>query len=300
MKYSKKWFSIFIWIGLVALLILVALVILSFIIPFSRNIKWIENTTIAYYNWYSWIEHWLYYINKIRTNLTTESWSTNISNGSWYKFNTFSSGTIIPQPWYWNSEFDKDYNIISISEPIQLEIGRNIIPDWSKVEFIFKVPNFDNDIATSEILSWNTTPIINWILSAQNDTLIASWSYINASDVKSSNCSTNCSIKLTENNFKNWFTIDWIWQTFSEFYWNNCRSSWSWCTLKMSVINDLVLTTWNQIPYLEYKINFGWYNVPDRYFRITSFWLSKWFQKKLDVRVSQQTVNTAFDFTVFQ
>lgn len=291
-KINKKWFAIMIAMVLVLLITLVVYVILSFIMPFARNIKWIENTTIAYYNWYKWIEYWLLHIKNRWNNLTTESWRTNISNGSWYKFNTFSSGSIIPQPWYWNSEFNKDYNIISLNEPIQLEIWNNMVSDWWNVNFYFKLP-------VSWTLSWNTIPIINWMLSAQNDTLIASWSYITVNDIKSYDCTSSCSIKLTDNNFKNWVTLDWIWQEFKDFYSSSCWTN-SWCTLKMSVVNDLILTNWNQIPYLEYKIDFDSYNVPDRYSRITSYWLSKWFQRKLEVKIPQTTVNSAFDFTVFQ
>ena len=69
----------------------------------------------------------------------------------------------------------------------------------------------------------------------------------------------------------------------------------------MSVINDLVLSSSAaKIPYLEYQITTFPSSVPDRYTRIESYGKSYGFQKKLDVRVPQQTVNQAFDFTVFQ
>lgn len=303
MKINKQWFSILIWMGIMILIILTAYVILSFIIPFSKNIKWIDNSSNAYYQSNAWIEKALMHTKtRLSTpwqSLITESWAI-VWTSVWYVFNTFSSWNTIPVDWYGNSEYSTWYNIISQTEPIQLQIWRkyhSITNLWNQnINFTFKVPNLDNNLSTIESFSWGLNyPVINWILSSENDTLYASWSYVKGNNIANSN-TTNSNWNITD---KEWLTLWWASATFRIFYQNNCSWTNSWCILKMGVLNDLFLTTGTKLPYLEYKITFPW-NIADRYTRVESYGKSYGFQKKLDVRVPQQTINQAFDFTVFQ
>jgi hypothetical protein len=285
---------------LVVLITITAFVILSYMVPFSRWIKWIENSTNAYYLAYAWIEKALYHV-KTRPFINSETWSVMPNTAIWYSYNTFSSWTQIPLPGSWNSEFDKDYNIISPAEPLQLEVWKWYqTNNWNSVSFLFRVPNLDNNSSTTETLSWGTLPVINWLLSSQNNTLIASGTYLKANDVKSSNVTSWVNIFSSTSAFRFWSTLSWSSVDFQTYYSNNCWPS-SWCTLKFSIINQLELTTnKTKIPYLEYKITWLSNNFPDRYTKIKSSWKSYWFQKNLEVRVPQQTVNQALDFTVFQ
>lgn len=285
MKKNNGWFSIVIWMALMILIVLSAYVILAYIIPFMKSVKGVENTSGAYYQAYGWIEEALYF-TKHRATLTSETGGLMLSN-PWYAFQTFSSGTSIPQTWYGNSEYSTGHNIISQTEPIQLEIGNGSITTWN-ISFDFQVPAFTGGTLT---LSGTNTPMINWILASENNTLYASGTWVTADNINTSNA--------WQINDKSGITLLWGQQDFQTFYTNNCWSN-SGCILKMSVINDLVLlSSAAKIPYLEYQISFP-SSVPDRYTRIESYGKSYGFQKKLDVRVPQQTVNQAFDFTVFQ
>ncbi len=274
---------------LTILIILSAYVLLAYMMPFMKWVKWIENTSWAYYQSYSWIEKALYFTNKERANLWTETSSVLLWwQVKWSTYRTFSSGWVIPQKWYGNSEYNKDFNIISQTEPLQLQVGNGSITDWGNFRFIFQVPE---DLRKSSLSLW-TGAIVNWMISSDNDTLISSGSYLTANDVNSTN-------KWDIQN-KTWVNLEGASSRFIDFYNSHCTSS---CILKMSVVNNLILTDTNktQIPYLEYKIEFWNASyLPDRYTRIESFWKAYDFQKKLDVRVPQQTVNQAFDFTVFQ
>lgn len=292
MRKNKDWFSILIGMWLTILIILSAYVILAYMMPFMKWIKWIENTSWAYYQSYSWIEKALYFTNKERANLRTETGSVLLLwQVKWSTYRTFSSGWVIPQALYGNSEYNKNFNIISQTEPLQLQVGNGFITDWGNFRFTFQVPE---DLKKSFSLSLWTGAIVNWMISSDNDTLISSGTYITASDVNSTS-------KWDIQN-KMWANLEWASSTFRNFYNAHCLNTNS-CILKMSVVNNLILTDTNttQIPYLEYKIEF-WNTsyLPDRYTRIESFWKAYDFQKKLDVRVPQQTVNQAFDFTVFQ
>lgn len=287
MKKNNGWFSIVIWMALMILIVLSAYVILAYIIPFMKSVKGVENTSGAYYQAYGWIEEALYH-TKTRWNLTTETGSFMPVTATWFSFQTFSSGTSIPQAWYGNSEYSSGHNMISQTEPIQLEIGNNVLnlSSWD-ISFDFQVPAFTGGALT---LSGTNTPMINWILASESDTLYASGTWVTTNIINTFNA---WQIKD-----KDGITLSWNTPDFQSFYANNCWTH-SGCILKMSVINDLFLTSGAKIPYLEYQISFP-SSVPDRYTRIESYGKSYGFQKKLDVRVPQQTVNQAFDFTVFQ
>jgi len=85
------------------------------------------------------------------------------------------------------------------------------------------------------------------------------------------------------------------------FYSSNC---WVWnkCTLKISIIDDLVDSWWTKVPYLEWQADFSWTTwwVALRYARLELEWKSYWFRRVLNVKIPQLTTIEAFDFTVFQ
>lgn len=298
MKVNNAWFSIILGMWLVILITLSAYVLLAYIVPFSKNVKWIENASNAYYQSYAWVEKALYHI-KTRSTINIDTGSVLPTTATGFNYTTFSSGFVIPQPWEWNSEYHSGYNIVSMSEPLQLEVWGKSTGladiDWSSahVNFVFKVPDFDNNIVTIETLSGGTTPVINWSLSTPDDTLYASGSYITAAQVNDSISTATWNIA-----FKDGFTLTGSSMQFQDFH-DLCNGVNSGCTLKMGIVSPLKLTNGTDIPYLEYKIDFD-VQFPDRYTRVKATGKSFGFQKELEVKIPQQTVNQALDFTVFQ
>ena len=291
MKNNKKAFSLVIAMWLVLITSLLAFTILEFIVPFSRDIKWIENSTKSYYQANNWIERWLYFFSKrsdsqSRTELT-RAYSVNID----YKFSTTSSGVVIPATWKWNSSFNKDWDTLSVSDPIQLLIWYAFISNLATLRIDFRVPDLNNDLILWETLDWTTTPMVNWQLISETDTL--------------NSLSTTV---FTADNINSWdMAFSWLngekvsdssTVSFATFFWtNNCNTN--KCILKISVIDDL--KTWSKtIPFLEWKITTWANSLPLRYSTVESIWKSNWFSKNLQIRVPQETVSEAFDFTVFQ
>lgn len=288
MKNNRKWFSLIIAMWLVMITSLLAYTMLEYIIPFSKNVKWIENSTNAFYKANDGIENWLFHISN-RSNLTTESGSTfNWPQST--KFETFSSWLTLPPEWKGNSE-NLDWNKIAPWEPIQLSIW-NWMLYWKvwQLRPIFRIPGWLTLSGTTDDL-----PYINWQLSSQTNSLNAnSWSLIKASDIDWN--MINPAINIRE-----WFDLNWNDVRFNAFYNNRyCWGTWSGCILKLSIINKLVTTDGKLLPYLERKIDLDDVVIPLRYSRIESAWKSYWFQKKLEAKVPQQTLSEAFDFTVFQ
>lgn len=295
MKKNKKAFSIIIAMGLVLVTSLLAFTMLEYMIPFSKNIKWIENSTKAYYQANNWIETWLYFFST-RSNLRAESWKSYTKSID-YKYNTISSWSVLPTSLYWNSEFDNNWNSINLTNPVQLSIWNWFITNILQFKVDFRVPNLDN-LPSAETLSWATLPIINWQISSSDMTLNSnSWSTIKANEVCASNLTCTTWINIYN---LSWEQIDWTTSTIQTFYSNYCSTWINECILKFSIINDLNTTSWVVIPYLEWKIRTSWENIPLRYSVIESEWKSTWFVKNLEVNVPQETVSEAFDFTVFQ
>lgn len=299
MKKNNKWFSLPLAMWLVIIISLLAYSILEYIIPFSRDMKWVENSSVAYYHANSWIEEWLYHIS-IRTDEKLEESKNYTNNNVGDKYNTFSSWTLLPPIWEWNSEYDKDWNVISSWNPIQLSIWNWYITWTDDIAIKFRIPDFNWDWDNNDLtLNWSSfppyLPIVNWQLSASNNTLNASWSIIRANNIDWT--------ELIINNFQ-WVDLNWSEtnnEIFSTFYSNNCNS-WNDCTLKFSVVNKLETDDIDPIiiPYLEWQLT-TWDNIiPLRYSKIESSWKSYWYKKDLEVKVPSQTVNEAFDFTVFQ
>jgi len=291
MKKNKKAFSLIIAIWLVLITSLLAFTILEFIIPFSRDIKGIENSTKSYYQANNWIERWLYFFSKRTDSQSrielTRDYSTNVD----YKFSTTSSGVVIPAIWKWNSSFNRDWDTLSVSDPIQLLIWYGFISNLATLRIDFRVPDLNNDLILWETLDWTTTPMVNWQLISETDTLNSLPTTV-----------------FTADNINGWIiTFSWLngkkvsdssTVSFATFFWtNNCNTN--KCILKISVINDLKSSS-KIIPFLEWKITTWTNSLPLRYSTVESVWKANWFSKNLQIRVPQETVSEAFDFTVFQ
>lgn len=296
MKNNKKAFSLVIAMFLMIITSLLALYLLEYIIPFSRNTKWMENWTKAYYEANKWIEEVLFSMKW--EDPYFETWITNPSSASWYYYSLTSTWNTIPLLWEWTSEIDDNYNKISVSNPVQLLMKWNI--DWDDVEFYFKVPHFDDSTTTPIVFSWWNNPIINWQLSSEIETLNSSWSQIQNSDVNNSTASWTDLHEISFDTNKKWFTLSWSELDMQNFY-DAYNCEFSWCILKLSIVNELSSNDNRKIPYLEYKIVFpGWTNIANYYSKISSYWKSTWYRKDLKLYIPQQTTIEAFDFTVFQ
>jgi len=310
MKNNKKWFSIIVAMWLVVLISLLALSILEYIVPFSRNVKWIENSVWSYYMATSAIENALWFVNK--NPLWTNSWIIMPTIATWYNYKITALWNILPPPWEWNSEFNKNknWNRISSGNPIQLQIWKGKITNWNTVKLYIRVPDIDWSptlLPITESFSWWLAyNVIQWQLSSQSWSLNASWSYITWNDVNDSNLSN----KIITFSLKDGIKLDWTPQKIPWFYTNNCLALKS-CILKFTVINKLSryntpTKKWN-LPYLEWKLNWQINNtdnitntIPLRYTNIAASWKSFGFKKSFKIKVPQNTTIDAFNFTIFQ
>ena len=299
MKKDKKWLSIIIAILLVVLISLLAISILDFIIPFSRNTKGIEQSSVAYYQAYSALEDALFYMNSDSYEVWDNASVTGIGNRT-YSYEISAIGSRLPPIWKWNSEFDNDWNKIRLGEPIQLEVGSDRVNRW-QAEFYFRVPDLDNDSSTSEILNGSSTPILNWSLSSGDANLNSKNDhYITEDDICDSNESCGDGDNEISFGWKRWILLSDEEESVTNFYNTHCDDSWEKCSLKISIVNDLSTQNETSIPYLEWYIDFGSQMVPLRYSNVWVSGKSYGFTKNLDIRIPQQTTSEAFDFTIFQ
>ncbi len=308
MKKNKQAASIILAIILTIIMSLIALYMIDYIIPFSRNVKWIENVAKAYYQAEKWVEESLYFVKwNFWIDKTKSFNSTKAVDDS---YNIVAIWNLLPPAGQGNSEFDKDFNKIRVWDPIQLKVwkGRLSSSDWNNIKFTFIVPPLDWSLGQD--LSWsNNDFVINWQLISSNWVLNANNSQITYKDINdwlSNNIFNWSSSNSLWNKYFNWIKLDWTTKNFKSYYNDNCTGTNSGCILKMSVINKLEVKNWTNssipVPYLEWKIDLTWTSktIPLRYTQIQTEWKSYWFKKTISIRVPQQTVNEAFDFTVFQ
>ena len=94
MKQNKQGFSIIIAAGIVLLVSILAMSILSYIIPFARDVKGIENSVGAYYEANSGVENAMYFLKSAIIGQESENKLSSgaVSNG----FFITASGTLLP------------------------------------------------------------------------------------------------------------------------------------------------------------------------------------------------------------
>lgn len=279
--------------------------------PFAKDTKWIEFSSNAFYQSNSAVEDALYYVANHdlwaeEPNILVLAWTfdSNILGSDFHEeidrdpntdfgYDIIAKWNTIPPAWEGNSEFDPDWNRLAIGEPVQLEIGEG---NWNNATISFRIP--DTGVSNEKSLKSMTGWIISWQVSSENRTLIAEEDSTIGKDM----------LKFWEGkdfNFENRYndgkTLTGEEISFPTFY-SDCNATGEKCTLKLSVINNLILDDWRDtpVPYVEYKIEGAGDNLPLRYTRIRTSGYSNGFKKDLYIKVPQQTVNEAFDFTVFQ
>ena len=286
---NKNGFSIVFALGLVLLLSFIGLYLLEYMIPFSRNIKWVENSSIAFYESYSGIESALYWVSQNPVGYTDTDAT------SWYSYGVVGEWTNIPARW--NSQYDTSRNRLSMEDPIQIIVWNDLLDGWGTdaIHLLVRIPDLDNINSNDETFnSAISDDIILWQLSSDDssltvETLITEWD-INIDKIKHSQ------------EYKFWdkwgLPLSGSRERFSTFYARECVLD--ECILKITVINPLISSTTNTpIPYLEYSIVSD-QTIPLQSSQISSTGNSNGFQKTLNVTVPQQVTNAAFDFTVFQ
>lgn len=308
-------FSIVIAMWLTMVIGLMAFYLLEYMIPFSRNVKWVENSTKAYYQALSWVEEALIYIGTwwIGAENTVALTTSPISTAYDIK-NTFP---LHPPLNTWNSPLDDDWNIIAPGHPIQIYLPR-WITNFSSFRFYFRVPNFDSNSATLEEFNDANLiekDIINWQLLSKTNTLNSHpvSSYTDNRIQKNYICDsskTTATCTWYRLDIRQWYNLQDTNSTLGSFYTTQCNGADYDCLLKFSIVNELNATTWGvtgtikKIPFLEYRITFwawlGAVDVPSHIIEVDTSWKSYGYRKDLNISFPQKGTLEAFDFTIFQ
>lgn len=281
------------------LLSFTGLYVIEHMIPFSRNVKGIENASQAFFESYAGIEEAFYdiYTGDIGDEFQDD---LDITQSNDFSYTVTATGSRLPPIGMWQSSLDSNWNTLSEWNTVQLLIweGRLNSPLVNnRIRLLRRVPDFDGVswVTDKDILNTldGDDEIILWQLSSEDDTLITrSWSLITESDVNSSG---------QTNLWMQWGTkLDGVSdEIFRDFYTSNCSGVWDECVLKILLIRDIFSTDNRELPFLEYQIRTT-ANIPTRFSHIGSFGQSSWFGKRLESSIPQETTNSAFDFTIFQ
>ena len=238
---------------------------MEYSIPFARNTKGVENASQAYYQAYAGIEESLY---EFYNSDVWEESQKSLSESVDYGYQMQGNGARFPELWEWNSWVNVNWNRISLDDPVQLFVGRDRLAWASFLRFRVRVPNFD----ANRIEKLDTTTdddLILWQLSSSNGSLFTrKWSLITESEINGSGITKNI---WSDDGAEQWDINSSTGVRFSNFYDANCTGPDDECILKISIIGDLLSSSWNEYPYLEYIITTP-RSLPAPFMQITSDW----------------------------
>lgn len=295
---SRRGSAILIALIILSLLAIVTTVFLEKIWWFSKSSNGIEASNRAYYFAAGVIEEQLMdpAVNKFQPWNIVGTGSAPSSFGTGARMTVITWGTLVPASGKGNSPFNKDYNIISLGEPVQLVVPNWVT--WSNVRFYFQVP------AIGSASTWvSTTPnsgAILWTIWNTGASLFASGelNIFRYTDIDGTNKNINN---------KYWITNTGDLVQFDYFYgnvpylgagWSSCTNY--NCTLKLSLIRTIPTTDGRMLPFLEYKIDFDTTTLPSQYMTLQTDGYAHGFLRSRTVKVQQITTNTALDFAVLQ
>jgi len=284
---NQNWFSIILAMWVVLILSLTWLYLVEYMIPFSRDIKGIENASQAFYESYGWVEE---NILQVYSWSLWSDYSKSSSSLQDYEYTFLGSGDRVPALGQWNSEFDSDFSRFSQTETISLQVWNGRFTDVSEdIFFRFQIPEF---WWVSQNFAPPNNDIILWQLSWRWGTLTsASGALIQENDANS-----NINIWSSV-----WAPLTGSDEVFSDYFRDvlDCDNPANTCTLKISVINPLISSNNSLVPYLEYSIQTS-DPIPYPNPMMTSKGNSFGFSKTLEVFIPQEVTSSAFDFTVLQ
>ncbi len=311
-KFYHRGSALLIGMWLIIILTVIWVVFLEKIWRFSDQTENIEQSNASYYLATSAIEEAIYTTDK-RTPWGISLIGTGTIQTVWYTGAASPFTQVVPRPGNGNSDFDPNWNIISLGDPVQIVIPNGV--RWNDVNFYFRVPDLDNNPVTNRDsldVSLNGKWIVNWVIAASTEALFASgetnvftddeiidWNNLSPPLVTIQNKSGNTS--------SGWSMI------FDFFYSNSSHLNGTdpvngkclsfWCTMKLSLLRPILLTWGKSIPFLEYKIDFtAWFPawIPDQFINLSTKGYSNGFLRTRTIQIPQITTNTALDFTILQ
>jgi len=125
----------------------IAIYLLDKIVPFSHDIKGIENGNISYYRANTALDEALLSMSGSTPWYETGSSTSLLSNGSGIVYKVTANGSSLPVPGQGNSEYDSNWSVLAPGKPIQLVLRSSSVIGWGNVGtyFSFRVPDLNSD-----------------------------------------------------------------------------------------------------------------------------------------------------------
>lgn len=128
-----------------SIIIIIAIYLLEKIVPFSRDIKGVENGNISYYRANTALNEAL--LSMSGSDPSIQGSSETLTNGSGSAYQIAANGTILPQSGQGNSEYDANWAVLAPGKPIQLILKSNVSINWAAIGtyFTIRVPDLNRD-----------------------------------------------------------------------------------------------------------------------------------------------------------
>ena len=138
-------------------------------VPFSRNIKGIENASQAFYETYAGVEDVLLEIYSGNVDANHNDPMIGLSD---YSYSYTGSSTNIPDFGLGNSEYDNTgaFSIISQARPVSIPIGNNAFGGGTNTfSLTLRVPDIDGDGSPDTLT--DRSDVFLWQISSRSDSL---------------------------------------------------------------------------------------------------------------------------------
>ena len=132
-----------------AIISIIAIYLLEKIVPFSRDVKGIENGNVSYYRANT-------ALNEALLTMSGSDPSIGGSSGTMATGNVYqitANGNTLPRAGLGNSEYDKDWAMLAPGKPIQLVLNSASSLDWNITNFKFRVPDLNKNGSWTETLT---------------------------------------------------------------------------------------------------------------------------------------------------
>ncbi len=282
----------------------VSVYVLEKSVPASQGVRGIEDSNLAYYRARSGVETVLARVDP--GNPFSATGATG-SSGSYFASSS-APVALIPSPGEGDSDYDQNWNKIGPANPVQIMLPMNF--DIAYSEFYFRLPDVDGDgqlesfsgayyATNSGVISWFVSNGSGgYLVPSDAGQIITHGSVAKGVPVTATVSPVLINLKGATDQDSNSAPLA------SKFGAAGLDCGHKKCTLRLSVVQPIVTSSGQTLPYLEYRIrpmqtSSSGALTPERFLKIASQGYANGFKREIVEKIPQTTVTQGLDTTVF-
>ena len=168
LRINVRGSALIVTIMIMVIMTLIGVYMFEKVAPVMRNSTNIENSTVSYYQARSGVELALLTMTGSNPSYSSSTNAINPATQKGYAVDIVGSGQTIPMPGEGTSEYDQDWDRLSVTEPVQVSIDSTSI-NWNNVQIHLRVPNIAQSSVTT--LTGGSMMIVGWSLDGSGQVI---------------------------------------------------------------------------------------------------------------------------------